>query len=166
MEKDTSTLSTKIYFEEKDGRADNFFDGISAPALMQSVVGTVDNRDNFQEVQSEKGNVVAESSKSSQEFVSSKDLEVEVCKDDETNVEKLNVRSEEPVVCRIFSSPQNEPSKPQETRTNPGSSFFDMLGTPTLDDLQSPFTEDSLDGKRIGLSFLIPEQTNGSTLGT
>lgn len=67
---------------------------------------------------------------------------------------ELSNTSEEPVICRIFSSPENEPNKKQNDKSFLNSNFFDMLGSATIaQTLQNPFS--SPDDK--GLNLLISE---------
>lgn len=156
-----NSLSTKKYFQQCLGKGTNFFDDIPSSSSEENVTSS---QVIFNEVpetpmlQNTFNNVSAQLI----EFKGANDINhaFSLEKRDSTETQDLAQNSEEPVVCRIFSSLQNEPSKTQEVHSHLGSSFFDMLGAPMLpQELSHPF---SMGDK--GFNFMMSEN-DGSLIG-
>lgn len=161
---DEQTHSTKKYFQQSANKTTNFFDDLSSSTLVKNVAGTGSSCDLLNE---DLENI---DTNRPTEFLSKHQSEASVRasnndaimpsvslydKEDESKTEKLsrpNI-SEEPVVCRIFSSLQIEPSKTEETKTQPGSSFFDMLSSPVVS--RDIYSHVSLD--ETGVGFSLPD---------
>lgn len=150
--------STKKYFQQPVGEGANFFDDIPAPVVMKSDVSDENNSDavldEVSERMSENSNVGLVG-KNISELNSSLSI-----KGEDGGIDK-STSAEEPVVCRIFSSLQNETSTTLEVKSQQGNNFFDLLGAPVVsNDMQVPF---SLDDKRM--SYLINENFSGPIIG-
>lgn len=144
--------STKKYFQQPGGEGANFFDDIPAPVVMKSDVSSSDAvLDEVSETMCENSNV----GKNISELDSSSSI-----KGEDGGIDQ-SAGAEEPVVCRIFSSLQNETSTTLEVNSQQGNNFFDLLGAPVVsNDMQVPF---SLDDKRM--SYLINENFSGPIKG-
>ncbi|XP_054279956.1 trafficking protein particle complex subunit 12 isoform X2 [Macrosteles quadrilineatus] len=117
---DEQTHSTKKYFQQSANKTANFFDDLSSSTLIKNVAGTGSNCDlnedlenidtnrptDFMSKHQSEASVRASNNDAIMPSVSLYD------KEDESKTEKLSRpnTSEEPVVCRIFSSLQIEPN--------------------------------------------------------
>lgn len=149
--------STKKYFQQPGGEGANFFDEIPAPEVTKSV----SSENNNGAVVDEVSETLCENSnegligKNISELNSSLSI-----KGEDGGIDK-STSAEEPVVCRIFSSLQNESSTTLEVKSQQGNNFFDLLGAPVVsNDMQVPF---SIDDKRM--SYLINENFSGPIIG-
>lgn len=146
--------STKKYFQQPGGEGANFFDEIPAPEVTKSDVSSENNNDALLDEVSENSNEGLVG-KNISELNSSSSI-----KGEDGGIDK-STRAEEPVVCRIFSSLQNETSTTLEVKSQQGNNFFDLLGAPVVsNDMQVPF---SIDDKRM--SYLINENFSGPIIG-
>lgn len=149
--------STKKYFQQPGGEGANFFDEIPAPVVTKSDVSSENNNDAVVDEVSES---LCENSeglvgKNVSELNSSSSI-----KGEDGGIDK-STSAEEPVVCRIFSSLQNETSTTHEVKSQQGNNFFDLLGAPVVsNDMLVPF---SIDDKRM--SNLINENFSGPIIG-
>lgn len=149
--------STKKYFQQPGGEGANFFDEIPVPVVTKSV----SSENNNGAVVDEVSETLRENSneglvgKNISELNSSLSI-----KGEDGGIDK-STSAEEPVVCRIFSSLQNESSTTLEVKSQQGNNFFDLLGAPVVsNDMQVPF---SIDDKRM--SYLINENFSGPIIG-
>lgn len=149
--------STKKYFQQPGGEGANFFDEIPAPVVAESASSENNNDavvDKVSETLCENSNEGLVG-KNISELNSSLSI-----KGEDGGIDK-STSAEEPVVCRIFSSLQNETSTTLEVKSQQGNNFFDLLGAPVVsNDMQVPF---SIDDKRM--SYLINENFSGPIIG-
>lgn len=155
-----NTFSTKKYFQQTLGKGTNFFDDIPASNFSKNVPSNEDIFSEGPETMTSQSAFDNDSTTITEHIgITENNCQFSNDRGDSRETHKLVQNSEEPVVCRIFSSLQNEPKKTQEGN-HPGSSFFDMLGSAMISqDLSSSF----IMGDK-GLNFMLCEN-NGSILG-